>query len=228
MELKDKVIVITGASRGLGKAMAEAFAAAGAKLALSARSKGELEKVAGELGTLPVVADVTAEGQVKNLAEAAIEKYGRIDIWINNAGIWFPRRPIEETDWQGEVRQMLEVNLFGLVYGSIAAESQMKKQQHGVILNILSSSALDGRVGSSGYVSSKFAASGFTKTLRKETADFNIKVIGVYPGGIKTSLFEGRRPDDYDQYMQPEYVVEIILKNLKLENPEDEVIIKRG
>jgi len=226
MELKNKVVVITGASRGLGKALAHAFAGAGSKLMVAARSEKDLQEFANNLNALVVATDVTNEAAVMSLADATVQKYGRIDIWINNAGVRTPHAPIEEMDMK-RVHDIIEVNLFGTMYGSKAALIQMKKQGSGTIINILSTSALEGRKNSSGYVASKYAATGFTKSLRLEVEDTNIKVIAIYPGGMQTSFFDEQKPNDYDKYMLPSFVVEKIIQNLQHDNPEEELIIKR-
>ena len=226
MEIKNKVVVITGSSKGLGRALAYAFTEKGAKVVVNARNKNELIEVANDMGALPVVADVTEEKEVLVLADAVIDKCGRIDIWINNAGIWMPHAPIEKMDWQ-EVHELVEVNLFGTIYGSKAALIQMRKQGSGVIVNIISTSGLQGRPDSSGYCASKYAARGFTESLRVEAKNSNIKVIAVYPGGMKTHLFDEKKPDDIDKYMEPEFVADKIIQNLIRDNPEEELIVKR-
>ena len=226
MIIKDKVVVITGASRGLGRVLALAFAKEGARLVLSSRSVDELEKMRRELEAEFFPADVTKANEINELADFAVQKFGRIDVWINNAGIWMPHAPIEEMDWE-RVHNLVEVNLFGTVYGSKAALIQMKKQQSGTIINIISVSALQGRPRSSGYCASKYAADGFTKSLRLEAQPENIKVLAVYPGGMKTGIFDEEKPADYDKYMEPDFVAETIIGNLKKENPEEELIIRR-
>lgn len=226
MNLKDKVVVITGASRGLGKALALALAKEGAKLILSARAKEELDQLAKQTGGIAVAADVTNEQEILDLAETTVQKFGRLDIWINNAGMWIPHGPIVSLDMQ-RVHEMIEVNLFGTIYGSKAALLQMQKQHKGTIVNILSTSALEGRAGSSGYGASKYAADGFTKALRKEAEPHGIQVLAMYPGGMQTHLFDESKPENYQDYMPPETVAEKIVENLKQEEPEAELIIKR-
>lgn len=226
MDLKNKIVVITGASRGLGKAMAYAFAEQGAKLVLGARSANDLKKTANEMDARAVVCDVTQEDDIKDLADKTIEKYGKIDIWINNAGIWFPHASVEDTKTEN-IREMLEVNLFGTIYGSKTALNYMKKQGDGIIINIISTSALSGRINASGYCASKFAQDGFSKSLCVECKDSGIKVILVYPGGMKTDFFNKGKPDDFDKFMQPDYVAEKIINNLKQDEPIKDLIIKR-
>jgi short-subunit dehydrogenase len=226
MNIENKIVVITGGTKGLGKALAFNFTNEGAKVVIAARQKDETQKTASEIGADSVVCDVTKESDIQNLAKEVLHKYGQIDIWVNNAGVWLPHAPIEETDWQ-RVHDMFEVNIFGTIYGSKTALIQMRKQKSGVIINIISTSALDGRPGSSGYCASKYAASGFTKSLRKETEGTNIKVFGIYPGGMQTNFFDEKRPDEINDYMQPDFVASKIVENLKQVNPEEELVIKR-
>ncbi|MDP2650710.1 MAG: SDR family oxidoreductase [bacterium] len=226
MKIQDKVVVITGSSKGLGKSLACAFAGKGAKVVVNARNKDELMEVVNVIDAFPVVANVTKEKEVLALTDAVIDKYSRIDIWINNAGIWMPHVSIEEMDWK-RVHELMEVNLFGTIYGSKAALIQMRKQGSGVIVNIISTSGLQGRPDSSGYCASKYAARGFTESLRAETVNSNIKVIAAYPGGMKTHLFDEQKPSDIDSYMEPEFVADKIIQNLMQDNPEEELIVRR-
>ena len=135
--------------------------------------------------------------------------------------------PIEELDAM-RVHNMMEVNLFGTFYGSRAALRHMQKQGNGgTIVNILSTRSLDARAGQAGYTASKFAASGFTKALRLEATPYGIKVIAVYSGGMKTALFDKKRPADYGEFMEPADVARRIKENLERETPEEEMILKR-
>jgi NAD(P)-dependent dehydrogenase (short-subunit alcohol dehydrogenase family) len=175
-------------------------------------------------GVIAVKANVTKENEMQHVASVTTEKFGHIDMWINNAGIWLPHTPVEEVDWT-RAHDLMEVNLFGTVYGSKVALILMRKQGYGSIVNILSTSALEGRATSSAYCASKFAANGFTKSLRKETEGSGIKVLSVFPGGIKTKLYDEKKPDNYNEYMEPSFVAEKIVENLKKEAPEEELII---
>lgn len=225
MELKDKIVIITGGTKGLGKALALSFLKNDAKVVVCSRDEAEFSNL--ENGILGIKADVTKEEEMKNLGEKVIEKFGKLDIWINNAGIWLPHMPIEETDWQ-RAHGLLEVNLFGTVYGAKVALAQMRKQNSGLIMNILSTSALDGKINETAYCASKFAAMGFTKSLMKEVDGKNIKVLSVYPGGMQTNLFDEKKPEKYTEFMDPNDVAEKIVENLKKEDPEEELIIKRN
>lgn len=224
MTLENKVVVITGASRGLGKALARVFARHRAKLVLAARSKDELAHIGKELGALCVVADVAKEKNVENLAAKTIKKFGGIDIWINNAGVRIRRTPIEKVDIK-KIHEMIEINLFGTFYGSREALKQMKRQKNGTIVNILSTSAFEGRPTASAYGSSKMATIGFTKFLRNEVRDAGIKVVSIFPGGLKTNFHQGQVPKDYENFLPPEGVAEKIVENLELDNPKEELTI---
>jgi short-subunit dehydrogenase len=122
----------------------------------------------------------------------------------------------------------MEVNLFGTVYGSKIALIEMRKQGFGTILNIISTSALSGRPDSSAYCASKYAADGFTESMREEVKGTNIKVLSVYPGGMKTGLFDEKKPDEYVDYMDPSFVAGEVIENLKKGTPEEELVLKRN
>lgn len=226
MELKEKVIVITGASHGLGAELARSFAKRGAKLIISARNKSELDKTASELKALAVVADVTKEEDIKKLAETTKTKFGKIDLWVNNAGIWTARQEVERISLK-IIREIIDVNLIGTIIGCREALKVMKAQKHGVIVNIVSVSALAGRKNEAVYSASKFGADGFTKSIRLEAIDFGVKVYGVYPGGMKTQIFNADKPESYPNFMDSTQVAEQILQNLEKEQPEEELILRR-
>lgn len=225
MQLNKKVIVITGASKGLGHALAETALREGARVVRSARTipRGIARHTPNEAW---IRADVTKSGDINRLAQSAIKQFGGIDIWINNAGTRIPHGPIEKINVK-RMRHMMDVNLFGVIYGTQAVLPYMQRRKRGVIINILSTSALTGRANSAAYCASKYAATGFTKSLRLETAAQNISVIGVYPGGMRTHFFDEQKPAEYDRYMDPAYVARRIITNLKRAQPREELIIKR-
>ena len=224
MELKHKVVFITGGTKGLGRALALSFLKENAHVAICARDEEEL--LTTPEGILGIKADVTKESELQNVVEIVKTKFGHLDIWVNNAGIWLPHLPTEETDWK-RAHDLMEVNLFGIVYGSKVALAQMRKQGSGSIVNIISTSGLEGKVNETAYCASKFAANGFTQSLRKEVDGVKIKVISIFPGVMKTNLFDEKVPANYQDYMEPSFVAEKIIENLKKEKPEEELIIKR-
>ncbi len=229
MQLQDKIVVITGSSQGLGKTMAEMFAKQGAKVVVSARKQEEIKDLAQEIGGLAVAADVTKEEQMLALAAAAVEKYGRIDIWVNNAGTWIANQPAEQLDLP-TVHTLMDLNFFGVVHGSKAALGVMKKQDAaangaGTIVNIISTSALKATPGSPGYVASKFAALGFTQAVRLELTNTGIKMIAVFPHKINSHPKPGA-PKDTNEYTSLEGVAGKIIKNLQQDQPVQDLIIK--
>lgn len=224
--MKDKVVVITGASRGLGKALAELFSREGCRVVVSATTKELLDKLAKRINGYAIQADVRDESQLFRLADQTFKRFGRIDIWVNNAGVRIPHSKLEEIDW-ARAHNMMEINYFGTAYGTKAALKYMKNQKSGVIVNILSTSALQGRAMSSAYAASKYAAKGFTDAMRSEVRDDGIIMIGVCPGGMKTDFFNEQIPEDYDKYMNASTVAEKIIDNIKRDKPEEEQIIRR-
>jgi NAD(P)-dependent dehydrogenase (short-subunit alcohol dehydrogenase family) len=212
--MKDKIVVITGASRGLGKALVDTLTFCGAHV------------VASSIDSVENKADVRNEQDLKKLAADSVKKFGRIDIWINNAGVWLPRMPVEELD-MNRVRELFDVNVFGTINGCRAALTIMKKQGNGTIVNIISTSALTARPLSAAYSASKHAEKGLSDSLREEVRPHGIRVIGVYPGGMKTALFDEKKPDDFNEYMEVEPVVRAIIDNLEKDSPQEELIIKR-
>ena len=225
--MENKVIVITGGSRGLGKAIAENFAVRKAKVVISGRDREALEQVSKETGAISVVADITRENEVSELAEKAVSPNSERSISGSTMpGVWLPSGPLEEVDMK-RAHDIFEVNVFGTMYGSRIALSRMKKQGYGTIVNIVSTAALQGRPNQTIYSASKFAERGFTDSLREEIKGTGITVIGIYPGGIKTNLFDEQKPKEFDDFMSPESIAEKIAANLGKAQPETEVILRR-
>lgn len=224
MHLAGKVIVITGASRGLGKALAELCVHKGAHVVLSSNEKTELRAAARAAKGTAILADVRKEADMNRLARETVKKFGHIDVWINNAGIGGHHTAIEKQS-AAFVREMMDVNFFGVFFGSRAALEVMKKQKsRGVIVNILSVRALTPHPLSSGYSASKAAAKGFTDALRAADSRKKISIIGVYPPGMRTDFFK-KKPMGYHRYLDPHAVAEKIIRNLTRAHPKEEVVI---
>jgi NAD(P)-dependent dehydrogenase (short-subunit alcohol dehydrogenase family) len=190
-KLKDKVALITGASKGLGKAMALALGGAGARLVLASRNLDQLNAVAKEaraLGTDAEVlqADVTDEAQVARLEKAVIGKFGKVQILINNAGINI-RKPV--TDFTlAEWRQVMDTNLTSVFLMCRAFVPHMKGQSYGRILNLTSIMSHVAIAGRTAYCASKTGLLGFTKALALELVSEKITVNGISPGPFATEL----------------------------------------
>lgn len=189
--LSGKAAVITGASKGLGKAMALALGSAGAKLALVSRSKEQLQAVAAEarkLGAEAEVfpADVTSESQVKQLERDVAAKFGKVQILINNAGINIRKPSVEFTldDW----RAVMDTNLTSVFLMCRAFVPAMKGQGYGRILNLTSIMSHVAIAGRTAYAASKSGLLGFTKALALELVADKITVNGISPGPFATEL----------------------------------------
>ncbi len=189
--IKGKVVVITGASSGLGEATARLLSAEGATVVLGARRVERLQKLVGELTAkggkaLALATDVTDHNQVKNLVDAAVQKFGRIDVMINNAGL-MPHSPLERLkidDWN----RMIDVNSKGVLYGIAAALPHMKQQKAGHIINV--SSVAGHKVTPNGavYCATKHAVRALSEGLRGEVKPYNIRTTIISPGAVATEL----------------------------------------
>lgn len=226
MILQNKVIIITGASQGFGKALAKALKQEKALVVISSHDKENLKKTAKELSVDHFLADVTSFKNIEKLGKYAIRKYGKIDYWINNAGIQIAPSLVEKVDIK-KLHYLFDVNFFGYFYGCRIALSYFKKQKSGTIININSTAGLDGKPGISAYSSSKFAIKGLTESIRKEVKDLDIKILGVFPGGMQTDIYKEKYPDDLKDYMEADTVVEKVMANLKSDNPKLDFVIKR-
>lgn len=229
MKFNGASVVITGAAKGLGAALARDLVARGAQVVLSDIDSSDISELGVELGMPTMHCNVTDREQVENLARAAIDENGRIDIWINNAGLWMPYAPAENIDFN-KAHQLMEVNYFGLAYGMLEAIKHMRERpgrsgNSGIIQNILSVRSLKGKALGAAYSASKFAAEGFTQAVRDELKETDIKVLSAYPYRMKTELFGMNKHDDYDSSMEPSEVAKIIVDNMADETPSEHVEI---
>lgn len=224
MHMQGASCVITGAAKGLGAALARELHSRGAKLLLSDIDSADLADLGKELGCAEQHCNVTDREQVIGLGRRAMELFGHIDLWVNNAGIWMAYMPAEDIDW-GEAHRLLEVNYFGTAYGMIEAARHMKPLGTGTICNILSVRALQGKALGAAYSASKFAAEGFTQAYRDELKNSGLSVVGVYPYRIKTELFGEHKHEDYEISMEPTDVARIIVDQLAAEEPAEHIEI---
>jgi 3-oxoacyl-[acyl-carrier protein] reductase len=189
--LKDRVALVTGASQGIGRATARALASAGARVVLAARNQDKLAAVAQEIGAsggeaLPVAMDVAEPEQVKAGFRQGIEKFGRLDILVNNAAITRDGLAVrmKTEDWNA----VLRTNLTGAHLCIQQALSVMMRQRHGRIINITSVVAETGNAGQANYVASKAGLIGLTRAIATEVASRNITVNAVAPGFIVSAM----------------------------------------
>jgi len=200
-DLKEKVAIITGARRGMGKSHALRLAKAGAKVVVSDISEEECQKVVDEIKknrgeAMAVKCDVTKKGEVENMVKQAIGKWGRIDILVNNAGIcqFKPFLEITEEEWD----RTININLKGYFLCAQAAAKEMVKQKSGVIVNIASVAMGQQGVGMPNivhYCASKGGIVGMTEALAVELAPFNIRVNAISPGAIETPMVDLLKTD---------------------------------
>lgn len=198
-ELNGKVVIVTGASSGIGEAAAHLLAKNGARLVLAARRedrleslKSEIEKNGGE--AIYKVTDVTSRDQVKSLADAALEKFGKIDALVNNAGLmplsFMDKLKVDEWD------RMVDVNIKGVLYGIAAVLPHMKEQKSGHIVNVSSVAGHEVMKGGAVYSGTKFAVRAISEGLRKEVYEDNIRTTIISPGAVATELTDTITDDD--------------------------------
>jgi short-subunit dehydrogenase len=233
--LRGRVVVITGASSGFGRGAALKFAEAGANVVLAARRKGLLKDLADQckrhgIEALALDVDVSDSGQVQKLASTATKRFGRIDVWVNDAGVAtygrFDEAPLAEHE------QVIRTNLLGTLYGSYAAIREFRKRERGVLINI---SSFAGQVGApyhSSYSASKFGMRGLDMALRAElrqNGEEDIHVCTVMPVSFDTPFFQhaanhsGKPVQPIPPVYDPQKVVDTIY-DLTL-NPRDEVTV---
>jgi 3-oxoacyl-[acyl-carrier protein] reductase len=222
MELKDRVVFITGAGRGIGRALAHAFASEGALVALQGRTKKNLEKVQKELKphgvrTIVLPGDVSDEGTVSRCVAAAEQQLGPIDVLVNNAGI-FASGPVERIDALVFDR-VLAVNLRGPFLTSRAVLPGMKSRRRGHIVNIASTAGRHGFPGGAAYCASKFGVAGLTEAMRYDVRSSDVRVTAVFPSTVATDLVrDSLKGFDETKAIRPEDVARAIVALVKMDD----------
>jgi short-subunit dehydrogenase len=238
-KFNDKVIIITGASSGIGKACAFEFADNGAKVVLAARRENELKKVEEEIKkqggeAYSVKTDVKNIEDCKNLVDKTIEKYGKIDVLINNAGISM-RATFEDLDLS-VIKELMDTNFYGAVYCTKFALPYLLKQK-GTVIGISSISGLTPLPGRTGYSASKYAMEGFLNTLRLENNKKGLNVLIVHPGFTSSNIrnmaldkngqAQKETPRNEEEMMSAEKVAQIIVK-ATLKRERDLILTPQG
>jgi len=212
--LINKVVMVTGASSGLGEALARKFASNACTVYMGARNYDKLKSIADEINNangraIAVPLDVTKPEQVEEAAKRMVQHYGRIDIWINNAG---SEKPASVLDLTPELlKEITDVNYHGLVYGTQEAARQMVKQGYGDVVQVLSTSAFTVREKESAYCGAKAAAEHWSNCARKELGRYGIRLIHVLPGGMKTKFADNSGLQMPPNAMNPNDIADLIL-----------------
>ena len=220
-DLKNKNALITGAGKGIGKAVAIALAKEGVNVILMARTQSDLDEVAKEVNALgvksmTVIADVADITSVNTAVEKALAEFKTIDILVNNAGIaaFGKFLELEPSTWEN----IIKVNLMGTYYVTRAVLPNMIERQTGDIINISSTAGLAGNALTSAYSASKFAVLGLTDSLMQEVRKHNIRVTALTPSTVATNMAKELNLTDGnpDKVMQSEDMAELIIAQLKL------------
>jgi len=212
--LLGQIALITGASRGIGRAIALRLARDGATTVLAARSEQALHDVAQRIHTnggttLVVPTDVTEDQQLTALVDRTLALYGRIDVLVNNAGGGTPRTPITKahlTDWDWTLR----VNLWATMVLSKLVLPSMIERRQGAIINMCSLAGTAGKAGEAAYAAAKFGVRGFTQSVFDEVHEYGIKVSNICPGYVNTTMVPSNRHLDRAKMLRPEDVAEAV------------------
>ena len=219
--LKGKIALVTGAGKGIGKAIAVALAAEGVHVGLLARTEKDLQNVADEITAKGVkaafaIADISKIEEVNAAVAKITDELGNIDILINNAGTGTFGKflELEPEAWENQVR----INLFGVYYATRAVLPQMIERKSGDIINISSTAGKTGAAVTSAYSASKFGVFGLSESLMQEVRKHNIRVTALAPSTIVTELAQGANliTGDPERVMHPEDFAELIIAQLKL------------
>jgi len=216
--LQDRVAIVTGGGHGIGRAYARRLAEEGAAVVIAELDGPASERVAAEVGGLAVRTDVADKASVDHMARRALDRFGRIDVLVNNAAIFatvpMSRAPFDEID-PAEWDRMMAVNLRGTWLACRAVIPQMRQQRYGKIINISSSTAIKGSASRIHYVTTKAGIIGFTKTLAMEVGQDNICVNCIAPG---STLSEENADDALIKYRQAAAATRALQR---MERPED-------
>lgn len=215
MDLKGKVAIVTGGTKGIGRGIAEALVQEGVNVCVSARSRNEIDQTVGKLRTVGkgkttgIVCDVRNCAQVKAMFDLTVLELGGVDILVNNAGIGI-FAPVEEM-LPEDFRAVLETNLFGVFYCSHEAIPLMKQRGGGYIINISSLAGVNPHASMAAYNASKFGLNGFSEALMQEVRHSGIKVSYIMPGSVNTA-FGGDAPSDQNSWqLQPADIARVVM-----------------
>ena len=218
MDLSGAVTLVTGGSEGIGKAIAAALVAEGATVTITGRRADVLEMTAAELGVDGIAADVGVEDDAVRTVATVVEKYGRLDVLVNNAGIGL-FKPLVEMELE-ELERVYRTNVFGAFLMGREAARHFVNQGSGVLINISSTSGLKGGRGSTAYSSSKFALRGMTECWRDELRRHDVRVLLVNPSEVVTGFAAkvGFEREDSPKKLRPQEIADAIIGALKIDD----------
>ncbi len=215
MNLKHKTAIVTGGTKGIGRAITEALLREGVSVCVAARHHAEIDKTIKELNqgdedrAIGFVCDVRDYDQVKKLIDYTVKELGGLDILINNAGIGIFQK-VEDTTPE-DFRAVLETNVFGVFYCCREAIPQMKRRGGGYIINISSLAGVNAHPQMAAYNASKFGLNGFSEALMQEVRHDNIKVSYIMPGSVNTE-FGGDSPSDEKNWqLTPQDIARVVI-----------------
>jgi 3-oxoacyl-[acyl-carrier protein] reductase len=215
MELNGKTAIVTGGSKGIGRAIAESLVRSGVNVSISARNQIEIDRAVAELNAVGTgraagfVCDVRDDTQVKIYFASTVERFGGVDILINNAGIG-ASATVESMSVE-EFRAVIETNLCGVFYCCHEAIPLLKKRDGGYIINISSLAGANAHPRMAAYNASKFGLNGFSEALMQEVRHDNIKVSYIMPGSVNTE-FGGDKPGDEQSWqLSPEDIAQVVM-----------------
>lgn len=225
-DFKNKVVVITGAGSGIGRALACAFASQGTKLALNdfnaAALRETIDRLQNTTDVFESVFDVSDRDKMQAFADAVIHRFGQVDIMVNNAGIGLGDYPFGEIDLN-HFEKVMDVNFYGVLYGSRAFVPHLLKRPEAALINVSSVFGLTGIALSSAYCASKFAVHGLNQSLLQEYVNTPLTVHSVHPGGINTNI--AKNSIDYNEThdafhkqflkLSPDYAAQVIIRGIK-------------
>lgn len=226
MSLKDKVAIVTGSARGIGRAIALALAREEMRIVVNSRTQREIEETVRDIDRIGAVsvgikADISNSEQVARLVGAAVERFGQIDVLVNNAGVLVMKELVDTTEKEWD--DVLNINMKGAFLCSRAVLPLMIRQRSGVIVNISSGAGKAGFAELSAYCASKFGLIGLTESLASEVEKYNIRVIALCPGAVATRMQEHIDPNRYRRYKdsmtQPEDVAAKVVAAIKGKYP---------
>ena len=233
MQVKDRVVVVTGAASGIGRALCQRFAVEGARaIVVSDINKEGIEEVAAEITgqseSLPIVTDVGKEGQVRELVQTSLAQFGQIDLMCSNAGIFTPGgEEVPTADWQ----KIWDINVMSHVFAARAVVPHMLERGEGYLLNTASAAGLLNQIGSAPYAVTKHAAVGFAEWLSITYGDRGIKVSVLCPQAVRTAMTANTRNGGVagvDGMLEPEQLADTVIATLDEERflvlPHPEVL----